>query len=277
MSEKLKICSVKLTFFYFCFLMKESLNITLIQSNLFWQDVDANLTHFDNLLYVVKKTDIILLPEMFNTAFCSAASYLSEGMDGKTISWMKRMAKKKNCAIAGTLMVKENDKVYNRLVWVLKNGVIHTYDKHHLFSLLKEERHIAKGSGRLIVEFDGWKICPLICYDLRFPVFSRNNVDYDILIYLANWPIKRIDAWDALLKARAIENQAYTIGVNRVGEDGKGIPFNGHSVVFDAFGKELLSTTENKTEVLQINLSLDNLKLKRRQMNFLQDRDKFTL
>ena len=257
--------------------MKEILNITLIQSNLFWEDVDANLSHFDNLLSDVKETDIILLPEMFNTAFCLESNHLAETMEGKTISWMKGIAKQKNCVITGTLMVKENGKVYNRLVWVLKNGEIDTYDKHHLFSLLKEERHIAKGAGRLIVELDRWKICPLICYDLRFPVFSRNNVDYDILIYLANWPVKRIDAWDTLLKARAIENQAYTIGVNRVGEDGNGIPFNGHSKVFDAFGKELLSATENKEEILQINLSLDDLKLKRRQMNFLQDRDEFTL
>jgi len=257
--------------------MKEILTITLIQSNLFWEDVDANLSHFNNLLSDVKEIDIILLPEMFNTAFCLESNHLAETMEGKTISWMKEISKQKNCAITGTLMVKENGKVYNRLVWILKNGEIHTYDKHHLFSLLKEEIHIEKGVGRLIVEVDGWKICPLICYDLRFPVFSRNNVDYDILIYLANWPIKRIDAWDALLKARAIENQAYTIGVNRVGEDGNGIPFNGHSKVFDAFGKELLSAIENKVEVLQINLSLDDLKLKRRQMNFLQDRDEFTL
>ena len=124
---------------------------------------------------------------------------------------------------------------------------------------------------------DGWKICPLICYDLRFPVFSRNNVDYDILIYLANWPIKRIDAWDALLKARSIENQCYTIGVNRIGEDGNKAVFNGHSIVFDAFGQELLSATENQEEILQIEISFNDLKLKRKQMNFLQDRDTFTI
>ena len=142
---------------------------------------------------------------------------------------------------------------------------------------VKEERYIAQGTGRLIVEVDGWKICPLICYDLRFPVFSRNNIDYDILIYLANWPVKRIDAWDTLLKARSIENQCYTIGVNRVGEDGNKVPFNGHSKVVDASGKEVLSSTENKEEVLQIEISLDDLKLKRRQLNFLQDRDNFKL
>ncbi|MBT4478664.1 MAG: amidohydrolase [Flavobacteriales bacterium] len=257
--------------------MKNSLNITLIQTSLFWENVEKNLSHFDKLISEISDTDIILLPEMFNTAFCPKSNHLAETMEGETVSWMKEIAKNKNSAIAGTLMVKEGSKVFNRLVWISKNGTIHTYDKHHLFSLIKEERYISKGTGRLIVEEDGWRICPLICYDLRFPVFSRNDVDYDLLIYLANWPIKRIDAWDTLLKARSIENQCYTIGVNRVGEDGNGIPFNGHSKVFDAFGKKLLSATKNIEEVLQIEISLDDLKLKRRQMNFLQDRDDFTL
>ena len=257
--------------------MKNSLNITLIQTSLFWENVEKNLSHSDKLISDISDTDIILLPEMFNTAFRPKSNYLAETMEGETVSWMKEIAKNKNSAIAGTLMVKEGEKVFNRLVWISKNGTIHTYDKHHLFSPIKEERYISKGEGRLIVEEDGWKICPLICYDLRFPVFSRNDVDYDVLIYLANWPVKRIEAWDTLLKARSIENQCYTIGVNRVGEDGNGIPFNGHSKVFDAFGKELLSATENKEEILQIEISLDDLKLKRRQMNFLQDRDVFTL
>ncbi len=257
--------------------MKNSLNITLIQTSLFWENVEKNLSHFDKLISEISETDIILLPEMFNTAFCPKSNHLAETMEGETVSWMKEIAKNKNSAIAGTLMVKEGARVFNRLVWISKNGTIHTYDKHHLFSLIKEERCISKGTERLIVEEDGWRICPLICYDLRFPVFSRNDVDYDLLIYLANWPIKRIDAWDTLLKARSIENQCYTIGVNRVGKDGNGIPFNGHSKVFDAFGKKLLSATKNIEEVLQIEISLDDLKLKRRQMNFLQDRDDFTL
>jgi len=257
--------------------MKEILNITLIQSNLFWEDVNKNLSHFEGLISKISETDIILLPEMFNTAFSIRATHLLEQMDGKTVNWMKEISKNKNCAIAGSLMVQEKGKVYNRIVWISKNGEIHTYDKHHLFSLIKEEKSITKGEGRLIIEIEEWKICPLICYDLRFPVFSRNDVDYDVLIYLASWPINRIDAWDTLLKARSIENQCYTIGVNRIGEDGNGVHFNGHSAVFDAFGKEMLSSTENKEEVLQIEISLDDLKLKRRQMNFLQDRDEFTL
>ena len=255
----------------------KNLTISLIQSILFGEDVDANLSHFEKLISNIKDTDIILLPEMFNTAFCPQSNHLAEKMDGKTITWMQEISKQKKCAIAGTLMIIENEKVFNRLVWISKNGAIHTYDKHHLFSLINEERYISKGEARLIVEIDGWKICPLICYDLRFPVFSRNDVEYDVLIYLANWPIKRIDAWDTLLKGRSIENQCYTIGLNRVGEDGNKIPFNGHSKVVDAFGKELFSATENKEEVLQFEISLDDLKLKRRQMNFLQDRDNFSL
>ena len=257
--------------------MKSNLNITLIQSDLFWENVNSNLFNFGKLISNIKDTDIILMPEMFNTAFCPKSSHLAESMDGKTINWMKDISKAKGCAIVGTLMIKEGGNIFNRLVWISKNGTIYTYDKHHLFSLIKEGKYITKGKERIIVELEGWKICPLICYDLRFPVFSRNDVEYDVLIYLANWPVKRIDAWDTLLKARSIENQCYTIGVNRVGEDGDGIPFNGHSKVFDAFGKELFSATENKEEVLQFEISLDDLKLKRRQMNFLQDRDNFKL
>ena len=257
--------------------MKTHLNITLVQSDLFWENVNSNLSNFGKLISDIKGTDIILLPEMFNTSFSPKSSHLAESMDGKTINWMKGISKNKGCAIVGTLMVNEDKKVFNRLVWVSKNETIYTYDKHHLFSLIQEEKYISKGKERLIVELDGYKICPLICYDLRFPVFSRNDTEYDLLIYLANWPLKRIGAWDTLLKARSIENQCYTIGVNRVGEDGNKVPFNGHSKVFDAFGNELFSAIENKEEVLQFKISLDDLQLKRRQMNFLQDRDNFSL
>ena len=257
--------------------MKKNLKISLIQSNLFWEDANKNLSHFENLLASILETDIILLPEMFNTAFCPKSIHLAEKMDGTTVNWMRKVAKNKNCTIAGSLMIQENGKIYNRLLWITKNGAISTYDKRHLFSLIKENETLSKGKDRLIIEEEGWKICPLICYDLRFPVFSRNDEEYDLLIYLANWPIKRIDAWDTLLKARSIENQCYTIGVNRVGEDGNNVSFNGHSKVFDAFGEEVLSFTKNKEAVLQIEISLDDLKLKRRQLNFLQDVDNFKL
>jgi len=257
--------------------MKSNLNIALIQSNLFWENVNSNLFNFGKLISNINGADIILLPEMFNTSFSPKSSHLAESMDGKTINWMKDISKAKGCDIVGTLMVKEDETVFNRLVWVSKNETIYTYDKHHLFSLIKEEKYISKGKKRLIVELEGYKICPLICYDLRFPVFSRNDIEYDVLIYLANWPVKRIGSWDTLLKARSIENQCYTIGVNRIGEDGNKVSFNGHSKVFDAFGNELFSAIENKEEVLQFEISLDDLKLKRRQMNFLQDRDSFRL
>ncbi len=257
--------------------MNNNLNITLVQSDIFWKGKEKNFSHLNDLLEKIQKTDIILLPEMFNTGFCPADTSLSESMNGKTVNWMKELSKQNNCSVAGTLMIVENHKVFNRLVWVSVSGETITYDKYHLFSLINEQRYISKGQERLIIDEQGWKICPLICYDLRFPVFCRNNVDYDILIYLANWPVKRIDAWGSLLKARSIENQCYTIGVNRVGEDGNGALFNGHSKVFDSFGKEIISATDNTEAVLQISLSLDDLKLKRRQMNFLQDRDDFTL
>tara|TARA_B100001029_G_C15051143_1_gene450801 strand:+ start:489 stop:1265 length:777 start_codon:yes stop_codon:yes gene_type:complete len=257
--------------------MKKNLNLCLVQSNIFWKNVNKNLNQFEKLILKVSKTDVILLPEMFNTAFCPKSNSLSEKMDGETVSWMKKISQQKNCSIAGTLMVSENQKIYNRLVWVSSNGKIYTYDKYHLFSLVNEEKYISKGNGRLIIEEQGWKICPLICYDLRFPVFSRNNVDYDLLIYLANWPIRRIDAWDTLLKARSIENQCYTVGVNRVGMDENKVSFNGRSKVFDVFGKELISGEDNKEQVINICLSIEDLNLKRRQMNFLQDIDIFTL
>tara|TARA_Y100001954_G_scaffold133526_1_gene142641 strand:- start:2295 stop:3071 length:777 start_codon:yes stop_codon:yes gene_type:complete len=257
--------------------MKNNLNISLIQSSIYWEDIDKNLSHFKALISDIEKTDLILLPEMFNTAFCPETNSLAESIDGKTVNWIKELSISKKCSVSGTLMIKEKGKVYNRLVWITKNGDIYTYDKYHLFSLTKEGKYLEKGRERLIIDEEGWKICPLICYDLRFPVFSRNNVDYDLLIYLANWPTKRIEAWDTLLKARSIENQCYTIGVNRVGLDGNGVLFNGHTKVFDAFGKELISAIENTEEVLQIEISLDDLKLKRRQMNFLKDRDNFTL
>ena len=236
-----------------------------------------NLTHFANLICGIKETDLILLPEMFNTAFCPDSTHLAEEMHGPTVNWMRKIAKKKKCAITGTLMIKENGNIYNRLVWISEKGGVSTYDKRHLFSPSKESKFISKGNERLIVKLNGWKICPLICYDLRFPVFSRNNVGYDILIYLANWPKQRIDAWDTLLKARAIENQCYTIGVNRIGEDGNSITFNGHSKVFDIYGRELLNIKENIEEVVQIGIAIDDLKIKKNHLNFLKDQDNFTI
>ena len=256
--------------------VKNTLKISLIQSNLRHQNVEANLNNFNMLLSKIEDTEIILLPEMFNTSFSPKATHLAENMNGKTITWMKEVSQKKKCAVAGTLMIRENKKIYNRLIWISKNGTIDTYDKSHLFSLINEQKHITKGKKRLIINHDGWKICPLICYDLRFPVFSRNTVDYDILIYLANWPVKRIDDWRTLLKARAIENQSYTIGVNRLGKDINQIEFSGMSKVFDAAGKEILDGG-SKNQALNIELNFKKLEEYRKKFSFLKDRDKFSL
>tara|TARA_B100001758_G_C18406288_1_gene612341 strand:- start:96 stop:875 length:780 start_codon:yes stop_codon:yes gene_type:complete len=257
--------------------MKNKLNITLIQSHIYWEDVDSNLKNLDKILKEINNTDIILLPEMFNTAFSPGSFHLAETMKGKTIKWLLEMSQKKKSAIAGTLMIKEKGKVYNRLIWVSKKGIIYKYDKSHLFTLAKEHKHLTKGEHRIIIEEEGWKICPLICYDLRFPVFSRNNIEYDILIYLANWPVRRIKAWDTLLKARSIENQCFTIGVNRIGKDNNEIEFNGHSSVYDSVGDQLIFSESNTTSVLKIKLESKKLQLRRRQMPFLKDQDKFSI
>ena len=253
------------------------MQISIIQTDLFWQDKRQNLFNLDKKIDNIIKTDLIILPEMFNTGFSPSSVLLAESMNGPTVTWMKERAKTKKCVIAGSLIIVEEKKYYNRLIWVTKNGRISHYDKRHLFSLVKEEEFISRGNERLIVELEGYKICPLICYDLRFPVFSRNNVEYDMLIYVANWPEVRIDAWNTLLKARAIENQCYTVGVNRVGIDGNGIAFNGQSQVFDLFGTKLLGNTENQDMVLQIETSLEDLKAKRDKTNFLKDGDGFLI
>ena len=255
--------------------MNKPLNISLVQADLS-TDIKKNLSLFNKLLKQIRYTDIILLPEMFNTSFLPEETSLSETMNGRTINWMKKVSQERSCSISGTLMIKDGSHVYNRLVWISNTGDLFSYDKRHLFSLAKENKFLKKGNKRLIVEHKGWKICPLICYDLRFPVFSRNNIDYDILIYLSNWPQKRIEAWNTLLKARAIENQCYTIGINRVGKDKKGVLYNGYSQVFDSFGKKL-HNLKNKEQVGSILLDKEHIDREKSKFNFLKDRDNFTI
>ena len=256
--------------------MKKNLKVYFVQTDLYWQDKKANLLNLENLISHTKNPDVILLPEMFNTAFCPSATHLAETMQENTVNWMINISKKKKCAVSGTLMVKENGSIFNRLVWISKSGKIYSYDKRHLFSLINEQKYILAGNKRLIVEEQGWKICPLVCYDLRFPVYSRNDINYDVLIYLANWPERRVDAWKSLLKARAIENQCYTIGVNRIGVDGSGVFFNGNSLALDAFGNELIKPSRLST-TFSIILHKNHIKLTREKINFLKDRDQFKL
>ena len=242
-----------------------------------YKDKQKNLSNIDSLANDITNTDIILLPEMFNTSFITNDTSLAEAMDGPTITWMQKLAKKKKASVAGTLIVKDKGCFYNRLVWVRKDQTLLHYDKCHLFSLAKEDKYITKGKNKIIVNQNGFKICPLICYDIRFPVFCRNQDEYDVLIFLSSWPEKRIDAWDTLLKARSIENQCFTIGVNRVGRDFSGYLFPGHSLVFDGLGNPLLDMADNKNMVRQIVLSKDKLQLQRRQLKFLNDRDSFII
>lgn len=253
------------------------MKIALIQSSLFWENPSANRNHFEEKINAISESvDVIVLPEMFTSGFTMKPNAVAETMQGETIAWLKHLAKAKNSAITGSLVIAENDNFYNRLVFVFPSGEIQFYDKRHLFTLAGEDEVYTAGTKKLIIEYKGWKICPLICYDLRFPVFSRNVEEYDVLIYVANWPITRINAWDALLKARAIENMSYTIGVNRIGEDDNKFQYNGHSQVVNFLGDYIMKPIETKG-VFIVELNKAELLLARKKFNFLSDQDPFVL
>jgi len=257
--------------------MKKALNICLLQCDLCWEDALKNRTQIDAYLAEVTVADIILLPELFSTGFSVASTHLAEMMDGETLTWMKTLSEKKKAVLCGSVMIKDKGHIYNRLLWVEPNGRVLHYDKRHLFSLIKEDKHFTAGTKRLILEYEGWKICPMICYDLRFPVFVRNDVDYDVLLFVANWPNPRIDAWDVLLKARAIENQTYVIGLNRVGIDGFNAEYPGHSQVLDPQGDCISMAPEYEVGLMQVTLSKNHLIECRKRHPFLSDRDTFMI
>jgi len=258
--------------------MQDHLKVTIIQSNLIWENPIENRKHFSKKIAAIKKgTNLIVLPEMFTTGFTMNAVSLAEEEKGETLKWMQNEARKHNSAITGSVIISENENYYNRLFFVFPNGEYKTYNKRHTFTLAGEHKTYSAGNEHLIVEYLGWKICPLICYDLRFPVWARNVQDYDVLLYVANWPERRIAAWDALLRARAIENMAYCIGVNRVGEDGNGHPYNGHSAIYDVLGEQvsMLNFENEFTETITLNKS--HIEKNRRHLQFLNDRDDFKL
>jgi len=258
--------------------MKNELNIVGIQSSIVWEKPAANLKYFDRQISKLPSTvDFVILPEMFTTGFSMNPISIAETMEGPTVKWMVTTAKINRIALAGSVVIKENAQYFNRLFFIHPNGHIETYDKRHLFTLAKENDQYTSGKERLIVLYKGWRICPLICYDLRFPVWSRNTNEYDLLVYVANWPSIRIDAWDTLLKARAIENISYCIGVNRVGEDENGYEYNGHTAIYNFLGEKLFSTIEGKEKVLQCVVSKTNLLKIRQKLNFLQDQDTFKI
>ena len=258
--------------------MQKHLNVAIIQTNLVWENPIQNRLNFSKKINTITKDiDLIILPEMFTTGFTMNPNIVAENMEGVTVKWMKQIAKEKQAAITGSIVISENKEYFNRLLFVEPSGIIHQYNKRHTFTLAGEHLVYTAGKKHSIIEYKGWKINPLICYDLRFPVWARNTQDYDFLFYVANWPKPRIAAWDALLKARAIENMSYCIGVNRVGLDANNLEYPGHSIIYDLFGNVVEACKDNKEDVIIATLYKDHLKNYRQKLQFLNDRDSFTL
>ncbi len=258
--------------------MQNELKIALIQSDLVWENPEQNKVHFSKKIESISDVvDVIILPEMFTSGFTMNASEVAETMFGETVVWMQEIALKKQTAILGSMVISENNLFFNRLLFVHPNGKIETYDKKHTFTLAGEDRVYTGGQDKLNVTYRGWKICPLICYDLRFPVWARNVEGYDLLIYVANWPKVRVNAWDALLKARAIENMSYCVGVNRVGQDGNNHEYSGHSAVYNVLGDKLDNIPENQEAIEIVTLSKLHIKTYRDKLGFLNDKDTFKL
>ena len=256
----------------------EELKVTIIQSHLYWENPEANRVHFSGLFDCIKVvTDLIVLPEMFTTGFTMNAEAVAEAPDGPTVLWMQTEAKRLNTAITGSIIIKDHDLFYNRLFFVQPDGTIDTYNKKHTFTLAGEDKVFTAGIILELIVYKGWKIRPLVCYDLRFPVWARNTNEYDVLLYVANWPDRRVEAWDALLKARAIENMSYCVGVNRTGLDGNGHQYTGHSAIYDVLGEHISTAAFEKEFVETIILSKEHIEKNRKHLQFLNDADGFTL
>jgi omega-amidase len=255
--------------------MSAQLHITLVQTEIHWENTAANLAMLDEKLLPIIETDIIVLPEMFTTGFSMNTS-LAETMSGNTFCWMKKIAAQKKCVVIGSVMITENNKFYNRAIWVRYDGTFDYYDKRHLFSLSDEPKHYTAGNKIVVTEVKGWKLLLQICFDLRFPVWSRNTHNYDAIIYVANWPQKRKLAWKTLLQARAIENQSYVVGLNRVGYDGNNIYHSGDSVVITAEGNYLYEKSDIEN-VFTITINRESLMETRHNFPFLQEKDFFEI
>lgn len=258
--------------------MYNEIKIVAIQASLVWQNPDENRRYFEQKIRQLDKdTDLVMLPEMFSTGFTMQPSSVAETMHGSSVLWMINMAKTYDIAIIGSMVIQENHKYFNRAIFVSPTGDIETYDKRHLFAIAGEDRQYTSGNNKIIINFKGWRICPLVCYDLRFPVWSRNTDNYDLLLFMANWPITRIDAWDTLLKARAIENMSYCIGVNRIGKDDNGYQYNGHTSAFNFLGEKIAHTKEGIEDLLYCKISKTELLEFRSKLNFLKDQDSFEI
>lgn len=253
------------------------MNISLIQAPLFWEKPESNRNYFEKKINNLGfETDLVILPEMFTTGFTMHPKSVAENMNGETIQLLQNLASKNQLAITGSLVIEEDRNYYNRMVFVFPNGNVEYYDKRHLFTLAGEHLVYNPGSSKTIVTYKGWKICLQICYDLRFPVFARNVESYDLLIYVANWPKPRINAWDILLKARAVENLCYVIGVNRIGEDDNLLHYVGHSQVVDELGNFIIEPSENEG-IFTTKLDKNKMLETRSKLNFLNDQDAFEM
>lgn len=258
--------------------MREELKVTLVQSDIVWQQLEENLKRYTVQMAPLKgQTDLVILPEMFTTGFSMAAADLAENMDGPTVSWMREQASALEAATCGSLIIEENGQYYNRFVFAAPDGSLHTYDKRHLFAMAGEHEVYTAGAERVVLEYMGWRICPLICYDLRFPVWSRNDHAYDLLIYVANWPDRRAYDWQIQVRSRAIENQCYVAAVNRVGTDGNGLDYKGNSCVIDPGWRHTLMEMSYVEGVQTASLSAGHLKEVRGKLPFLKDQGKFLI
>ncbi len=252
------------------------MHITLVQTPIVWEAPEQNRAHYESLLEGVE-TDLVILPEMFPTGFTMKPQNVAENMDGASVNWLRTKAAEWNAAVAGSIAIQEDGAYFNRLIWAFPDGNIQAYNKRHLFRMAGEHHVYQAGQERLIVEWKGWNICPMICYDLRFPVWSRNQANaYDVLIYVANWPAVRSKPWQQLLQARAVENLAYVVGVNRVGEDGNGWAYNGCSAVIDYKG-EVLKEEKDKECLIQQTLDKKELTIFRERFPAWMDADNFIL
>lgn len=255
------------------------MKVTLIQSPLIWESPKQNRSYFEEKINSISENiDLIILPEMFTTGF-TMKTHLAETKEGQGLHWMQQTAIKNNCAVTGSIAVTDKGKFYNRLYWVNPDGTCLFYNKRHLFSMGKEDEFYSCGEHKIIVDYMGWKICPLVCYDLRFPIWSRNtkNNPYDLLIYVANWPEVRSYPWTQLLIARAIENQCYVAGVNRIGIDGNNLSYSGNTIVLDPRGNKISATLTNEASAETVSLSLAELNTFRTDFPVLNDGDEFNI
>lgn len=255
------------------------LNITLVQPDIVWEDKDANLKQYESLISnVTDKKEVVVLPEMFSTGFSMSPATLAEPMDGASVQWMKETARANKCILTGSLIIEDGGHYYNRMLWVQPDGYTGYYDKRHLFGYAGEDAQYSPGNRRLIAQVKGFRVCLMVCYDLRFPVWARNQGDeYDVLIYTANWPARRNLAWKTLLQARAIENMSYAVGVNRVGTDGNNISYTGDSRVFGPLGETIWQAEPGNVTTHTVTILKENLIQAREQFPFLKDADKFII